>query len=313
MAKRPTKEQLRVRQARKLDKKKPGFGSYTYRLSVVRKLTSAFDAKKYDALKFTRPRTERAKVAKRRALNNFNRVFHRARGFLTQPHKMLAPKNKKHFETLRQYAHVPLFKKMRAVPFLTSSKKVRVYFDREGRPTINEGGLRHKLFLFPRRPKAHKVREKDGTKRFVDIQEDAQNMLRAMLPSMPEGFYALMTNQQFIISEVGDRESLLDDLALFYDKYAEPDDQGRGGKNFTQRIIGFKYLTNSIDAWQQWKDELRSKRAREKGARTRQRLAKALKEIIAMDKQLKSGKPLSRGQQTRRAKLTKRGRATGRR
>ena len=56
-----------------------------------------------------------------------------------------------------------------------------------------------------------------------------------------------------------------------------------------------------------------SERGRIRGVRKRQRSAKALKEIIAMDKQLKAGVPLTRGQTTRRAKLSKRARATGRR
>jgi len=290
--KKPSPAKVRLKRARALDKKKPGFGSYTYRLSVVRQVTAAFDAKKFDTLKFAKPRTAKQKAARRRKLNNFNRTYHRLRLYLEKPHKIVKVKNKKQLDSLRSHLRIPKFKKMRGVPVLSSAKRVTVRFDKKLRPLIREDGIGQKLFLFPHMPRSHK-----RGKKFIDAEADAQRMLDAMLPDMPEGFYALATRHSFLISDVGDRESLKRDLAEFYNSY------GRAPE-FLKEIVGFKFLTNSIDAWQQWKDELKSQRAAVKGARKRQRLARALKEIIAMDKQLKSGKPLSRGQVSRRAKIT---------
>lgn len=303
VAKRPTKKQLRVRAARKLDKKSRT-GSYAYKLSVLRKVVAGFDAKKFDTLRVRQPRTDATRKQRKRDLDKVAAAFRRIKPYVTRPHKFVAPKSKKHFESMRHFARVPRFKKMRAIPYSTAAKKLSIRFNKAGRPTVKEDGLTAQYFLFPRKPRARTVKQKDGSKRFIDIQEDATAMLKAMLPTMPQGFYALMTDQQFLISDVGDRESLLEDLARFYDKYDEPDEEGRGGENFVTRIIGFKYLTDSIDQYDQWLREMKSKREAERGARKRQRIAKALKEIIAMDKQLKSGKPLSRGQQTRRGRLT---------
>lgn len=290
--KKPTLAQVRLKRARALDRKKPGFGSYTYRLSVVRQITSAFDAKKYDTLKFSRPKTAKAKAAKRRALNNFNRTYHRLRRYITQPHKVVKPRNKKQLESLRRHLNIPKFAKMRGVPVLSNAKRVTVRFDKKFRPLIREDGVGQKLFLFPHRPRSHKRGRK-----FIDAEADAQSMLAKMLPDMPDGFYVLMTRHQFLIPESGDRGSLQSILSHVYNSYD-------GNPEFLKSIVGFKFLTNSVDAWQRWRDEGMSQRAFEKGKRKRQRIMRALKEIIVMDKQLKSGKPLSRGQITRRAKIT---------
>lgn len=306
MAKRRIKKSvLRARAARARDKKSRT-GVYAYKLEILRKVRSDFDAKKYDALRASKSRSTAGKQKRKRDLDKVAAAFRRIKPLITRPHKFVQPKNKKNFETLRKFAQVPRFRKMRAIPYSTAAKKLSVRFDRKGRPTILEDGFKAQYFIFPRKPRARTVREADGTKRFIDIQEDAVTMLKAMLPQMPQGFYALMTDQQFLISDVGDRESLAEDLALFYDQYSK-------APEFTQRVIGFKFLSDSIDAWEEWRREMQSKREAERGARKRQRLAKALKEIIIMDKQIKAGVPLSRGQVTRRAKLTQRARATGRR
>lgn len=306
MAKRRiSKKQLRARAAKARDKKSRA-GTYAYKLSVLRKVVAGFDAKKYDALRLSKPRTDKGRAQRRRDLDKVAAAFRRVKPYVTRPHKFVAPKNKKHFETLRDYSRVPRFRKMRAIPYPSSAKKVSIRFDKKGRPTVKEDGTTTKFFLFPRTPRGRVIVEADGSKRFIDAQQDAVEMLKAMLPEMPEGFYALMTKHQFLISDVGDRDSLVADLQDFHNAYSD-------APEFTGMLVGFKYLTDSIDQWMQWKKEMHSKREAEKGARKRQRLAKALKEIIAMDKQLKSGKPLSRGQITRRAKITRRGRDTGRR
>lgn len=288
---------LRLKRARALDKKKPGFGSYTYRLSVVRQITGAFDAKKFDTLKFSKPRTVKARAAKRKALNNFNRTYHRLRRYIAQPHKVVRLKNKKQLEAMRKFVGVPRIRKLKGVPFLTSAKRVSVRFDKKLRPLIREDGVGQKIFLFPRRPRPHMVREPDGTKRFVDVSDDAVEMMKAMLPAMPEGFYVFMTRHQFLIAEASEKNSLLRDLRQFYHQYGDVPD-------FIKTLVGVKFLTDSVQQWKQWRLELTSRREAEKGKRKRQRLQRALKEIIAMDKQLKKGIPLTRGQVTRRAKIT---------
>lgn len=295
--KKPTLAQLRLKRARQLDKKKPGFGSYTYRLSVVRQISGAFDAKKYDTLKFSRPKTAKQKAAKRRALNNFNRTFHRLRHYVAQPHKVLKFKDKKRLEAMRKYVGAPRIRKLKGIAFPTNSKRVSVRFDKKFRPLIREDGVGQKMFLFPRKPRPHQVREADGSKRFVDAADDAVEMLKAMLPEMPPGFYVFMTRHQFLIADSSEKDSLVQDLRRFYHQYGQEPD-------FVKTLIGVKFLTDSVQQWKQWKLELFSRREAEKGKRKRQRIARALKEIIAMDKQLKSGKPLSRGQITRRAKIT---------
>lgn len=290
--KKPSTAQVRLKRARALDRKKPGFGSYTYRLSVVRQITGAFDAKKFDTLKFSRPKTAKAKAAKRKALNNFNRTYHRLRRYVVQPHKVVKPKNKKALDSLRKHLNIPKFAKMRGVPVLSNAKRVTVRFDKKFRPLIREDGVGQKLFLFPHKPRSHTVKKK-----FIDAEADAQRMLARMLPDMPDGFYVLMTRHQFLIPESGDRGSLKNILSHVYNSYD-------GNPEFLKSIVGFKFLTDSVDAWQQFVNEGRSQREFERGKRRRQRLMKAVKEIVAMDKQLKKGIPLTRGQVTRRAKLT---------
>ena len=300
-------KRVQLKRARAINKRG---AAYTYKLATLRKFVGGFDAKKFDALKFSKPRTDAGKKAKRAALSKVSRTFSRFKRFVDTPHKVVRPKNKKQLEALRQFVGVGNFKNLRAVPFATTAKKLRVRFDKHNRPVVSEDGVRNTLYLFPHIPRFHKtkVTEVPGVYKYLDAQDDAIEMTRAMLPEMRDGYYIFLTRHNFLISHIVARDRLEDEVRALYSAYA-------ADPEFLKLFSGFRYLTDSEETYMEVKRELTEARFHRKQVKKRARLAKAYKEIVEMDRQLKSGQPLTRGQTTRReklAKLSKRARATGR-
>lgn len=280
--------------------------SYAGKLAALRKLTDEFNAKKWERVKFSRPRTDAGKLARRRALAKVASTYRRAKPYLSKAYKWVRPANKKNLETLRVYAGVPRFKRLRAIPVATQAKRLSVRFGRDGRPNIKEDGVAQRLFLFPTMPRPHTVPGPLGVAKFIDAQDHAVAMLEAMLPEMPQGFYIFYTKHHFLIPETHERDQLVSELRRFYSAYGS-------SPEFLKLLSGFKWLTDSEEEWFQIKRELSSERERLKGVRKRARLGRALKEVLAMDKILKGGGRLTPTQKKRRGKLSKRVLVKGRR
>lgn len=270
---------------------------YAHELKTVRRVFKDFDAKKFDAAQVAVGRSPKARKEAAKIRAKVRRRFNAIRPYVNRGVKFLAPKKREHFDRLREAVGVKKFSNMRAIPMPTQAKRVRVRFDRKGRPIISEDGVRNTYFLFPRVPRARQLPGPLGTRRFLDAQDDAVEMLRAMLPTMPPGYYVFLTRHNFLIPQSGDRDRLESMVRELYSSYGN-------SPEFLKLFVGFRYITDSEEEWFRIKQEMSSERARLKGVRRRQRVGRRLKEIIAMDKQLKSGKPLSRGQISRRARLT---------
>ena len=285
MAKRPKTTHARAKRLRT---------SYVERLALLRKASSAFDAAKWDTLYLKRPLSKRGKADKRRALSQLNGTYRKLARFVNRDFKFVRPKSKKNFETLRQYVGAPKLKGLRAIPVPTQAKRLTVRFDRKGRPTLREDGVDQKLFLFPHTPRPHVVQGPLGTGKYQDAQDDAIAMLRDMLPEMPDGFYIFMSRHHFLIPEIHERDRLEAQVRAFYSNY-------NNSPEFLSNFLGFKWLSDSDQDIFRIRKEMSSERERNKAIRKRARVAKALKQVLAMDKQFKRGK------------LSKRARATGRR
>lgn len=276
--------------------------AYQLKLKTLRAILGGFDAKKFNTLQASKPKTTRAQKARRASMQKVSRTFERLRPFVHRSYKLVRASNKQHFDTLRRHVGVTKFKKLRAIPFPTTAKKLSVRFDVHGRPLIREDGLGQKVFLFPHIPRSRFVKGLYGAGRFVDAEEDAIYMLRQMLPQMREGYYIFMSRHHFLIPFSASRDKLEEETRRFYGKY-------EGSPEFLATFFGFKFMTDSEERWFAMKAEMTSERKRRAGRRQRALAARALKEIIAMDKQLKGGTPLTRGQTTRRAKLRTMGEA----
>jgi len=271
--------------------------NYKHKLKILRLALGSFDARRYDTALASKPRSDSARRARKQALDRVSRTYARLKPYVDRGVKFVRVKDPKRFESLRRVVGVVRFKRMRAVPVPTQAKRLTVKFDRTGRPTISEDGVKQKIFLFPHVPRSRVIHERDGSRRLLDAQEDAVSMLKDMLPSMPEGFYILMTRHHFLIPYVAEKDRLEKQIRTLYNKY-------EGTPELLKIFVGVRYITDSEEEVLRIKKELSSERERLKGARRRARIGARLKEIIAMDKQLKSGKPLSRGQISRRARIT---------
>jgi hypothetical protein len=269
--------------------------AYQLKLKTLRSILGGFDAKKFSTLQQSKPKTARGQAARRRDMQKVAKTFQRLRPFVHRAHKLVKPGKRVHFDTLKRHVGITNFKKLRAIPYPTHAKKISVRFDKGGRPLVRLDGVGEKMFLFPHVPRARFVKQPDGS-RWIDAQADAQSMLAEMLPHMPEGVYVLMSRHHFLIPTATDRENLEWQTNKLYTDYeASPE--------FLSTFYGYRYMTDSYESWLHQKAVMVSERSRRKERRRVALVARALKEIIAMDKQLKSGAPLTRGQKTRRAKL----------
>lgn len=276
--------------------------NYQLKLKTLRKILGGFDAKKFDALQSKKPASAKGRAARRRDMQKVAKTFQRLRPYVHRNYKLVAPGKRADFDTLRRHVGLTKFKKLRAIPYPTAAKKLSVRFDKQGRPLIREDGLSQKLFLFPHVPRARFVRDANGKRRWIDAQADAKAMLADMLPKMPEGYYVLMSRHHFLIPTGTDRDNLEWQTNKLYSDYeASPE--------FLSTFYGYRYMTDSYEQWLHLKNAMLSERTRRKEKRRVALAARALKEIIAMDKQLKSGAPLTRGQTTRREKLRTMGEA----
>jgi len=276
--------------------------NYQYKLKVLCTILGGFDARKFETAQKSQPKTIKGRQARRAALQKVARTFARVRPFVHRGYKLVRPASKRNFDTLRRHVGITKFKKLRAIPLPTIAKKVSVRFDKHGYPIIREDGVGQKVFLFPHVPRSRYVKGTYGAGQFVDAEKDALHMLSQMLPRMPDGYYMFMSRHQFLIPFSADRDKLAEEVRRLYFKY-------EGSPEFLGTFYGFKWLTDSEEQFAEMKKEMRSERERRKGRRRRLLAARALKEIIAMDRQLKSGQPLTRGQTTRREKLKTMGEA----
>jgi hypothetical protein len=276
--------------------------AYQLKLKTLRSILGGFDAKKFVTLQQSKPKTARGQAARRKAMQKVSRTFERLRPYVHRSFKLVRTANKKHLDTLRRHVGLTKFKRLRAVPLPTAAKKVTVRFDKQGRPLIREDGLGQKLFLFPHVPRARFVKDSKGRRRWIDAQTDANAMLETMLARMPEGIYVLMSRHHFLIPTATDRENLQWQTNKLYSDY-------EGSPEFLGTFYGYRYMTDSHEQFLHMKAAMMSERTRRREKRRVALAARALKEILAMDRQLKYGVPLTRGQTTRRAKLRTMGEA----
>ena len=276
--------------------------SYQAKLKVLRSLMGGFDAAKFTTLQQSKPKTSRGQKARRASMQKVAKTFQRIRPFVHRTYKLVKVKKRAHLDVLCKHVGLTKFKKLRAVPLPTVAKKVSVRFDKQGHPIIREDGVGQKLFLFPHIPRARFLRSPDGSRRWIDAQADASAMLAEMLPRMPEGYYVLMSRHHFLIPTGTDRENLEWQTNKLYSDY-------EGSPEFLGTFYGYRYMTDSYEQWLHMKKVMQSERARRKDLRRRKLAARALKEILVMDRQLKAGQPLTRGQTTRREKLKTMGEA----
>lgn len=275
--------------------------NYQLKLKTLRAILGGFDAQKFNTLQSKKPQTAKGRAARRRDMQKVAKTFERLRPFVHRGYKLVRPGKRVHFDSLRRHVGITRFKKLRAIPLPTVAKKVTVRFDKHGRPLIREDGVGQKIFIFPHVPRARFV-GRGRQRRWIDAQADAQAMLKDMLPAMPEGIYVLMSRHHLLIPTSADRDQLEYKVSRLYAMYeASPE--------FLGTFYGFRYMTDSVEQWRHMRDVLLSERSRRKDRRQRALAARALKEILVMDRQLKSGEPLARGQTTRRAKLRTMGEA----
>jgi hypothetical protein len=259
--------------------------SYLYKLAKVREIVDRFDAKKYDKILNSRPRSERGKRERKAILQKVSRAFTQIKPFVHRTHKVIRPKTRAQLEELRKVVGVNRFKGLRGIPVPgLRPEKIRVKFDRKGRATIREGLISSKLFRFRRMPR-------DGN--------DAIELLEDMMKDLPQGLYLFATRHAFLIHKHYDRDQLLQGMREFVYAYqASPD--------FLKLLYGVKWITGSDKRMNKVKKEIRTERGRQRLERDRIKQERAAREIAAVHKKLT-------GQSLKLPKLTKRARATGRR
>jgi hypothetical protein len=236
---------------------------YAEKLAVLRSILAGFDAKKFDTLPLVKPRTQRARVDRRRALQRVAKTYARVKPFVHRSFKAVTPKNKKNFDELKKYVGIWNFKGLRAIPVpATHPSKTRVTFDKNHRVSISEGSYKSKFFRFPRMPSG------------VD---EAVEMLEAMLPAMPAGHYVIASRHHFLIPTSAEKELLVDELKSFYTVY------GAKAPELVRLIFGFKWIAGSADRAHKRLTELKTERGKARQHRREARAGIHLKALKAME------------------------------
>lgn len=260
-------------------------------------MSSEFDAKKFDRVYKSAPRSENGKRVRRAMLQKVKRTFERVRPFVHQPHRVVKVRPGKNaarnLDELRKYAGFPILKGLRAIPVASAKpKSVRVTFDRKGRPTVSAMGREEKLFRFPHVPRSG---------------DDAIEMLEAMLEDkkLPAGFYIAASRHTFLIGGaafLADRDTLLEEFKRFVYNYAP------GNPAFIRLLYGVKWIAGSGAAALKRREEMSTERGRHKLERTRILEERKARELRAMHFRF-TGETLP----MRKTRISKRARTTGRR
>lgn len=290
---------------RPLTRKHPAvkrLASYKARLKILREFTSEFDAKKFERVLLTAPRTESGRKKRRAVLQKVARSYQTLKPYVARPYKAVRPTNAKNLEELRKYVGFAKLKGLRAVPVQSEAPKaVRVSFDKKHRPIIRVGKhYTEKFFRFPHMPQ--------------DV-DDAVAMTEKMLPEMPDGIYVIASRHHFLIPTSARRSLLVDELKKFYTRY------GANSPEFVRLIFGFKWLASSSDVAHKRLEALKTERGKARLARQDARRSAVIKALKVMDAKLKSArgmttdeaKKILSNEKRRKARLSKRARATGRR
>ena len=252
--------------------------AYAQRLKVLRDVSNRFDAKKFDKVFASKPKTPAMRAARAKALRAVRSTYKKIRLYLAIPHKIVKVRPGKNaarnLEELRKYSGFVKIKGLRGVPIETyHPKKLRVKFDKDSRPTIgHKGGGSHKFFRFP-----HMPRSGDELIGFVD------QMLKDKI--LPPGFYLLATRHRFLIgggSFVTDRGALLDETRAFVEQYEVRDD----GRLITL-IYGLKWIAGSDKRALERKREAEDERLKYKNQRMRIKNEQAARAIAAMNRHFK--------------------------
>lgn len=261
---------------------------YSEKLKTLRKFTSEFDAKKFDRVYKSAPRTEKSRRERKAILQKVSRTFSRVRPFAHRPHKLVRPTSKENFESLREFVGLPKFKKLKAIPVPTDrGGKLKVTFDKKHRVKLREGNAQWKVFLFPHKPRNHYK----GGKLVTTAVEDIEEMTAALVKTMPPGMYVLMSRHHFLVPTVTDREGLLATVRGFMNQY-------KGSPEFLKLLYGFKWISGSYERAQEFQTYMKTERGRMKLERRRVSLEKKARVIAEMDRAFKRGKI------SRRAKIT---------
>jgi hypothetical protein len=263
------------------------------RLAALRKFTSEFDSSRFEKSFTAKPKSAKGKAAKKRDLEKVRRTFARLRPFIHRPHKVVSPRSSRNRDSLREYVGMARLKGLRAIPVPTDRKdKLRVSFDRKGRVKLRDGVAKHKVFLFPHKPRM--IRR--GRKVVGTLVDDILAMTQEMLKTMPRGQYVLHTAHHYLMPTMEDRDELPGMIRRFANQYKDPE--------FLKMLRGFKWISGSYEKAQQIQEFMKTERGKLKWERKRTKAENAARVIAAMDRQIKSGKL---------PKLSKRARMTGRR
>jgi hypothetical protein len=268
--------------------------NYSYKLKALRTIVSGFDSKEFDKAYSAKPRTKAGKAARAKKLASVRSHFARVRPFVHRSHKVVKVKNRAHLEELRKHVGLTKLKGLRAVPVPSPKPgKTRVKFDKKGRVTVTVGAREEKIFRFPHMPRS---------------ADDAIEMLEAMLPDMPFGFYLLATRHHFLLHGIIERDSLVGELRAFFHQY-------RASPEFLRLLYGVKWLARSEKAAKERRTLERTERGRNKLERKRVASEKAARQIAAMDKAFKrlGSMEFVKGAKRKRPRLSERARKTGRR
>lgn len=278
--------------------------SYRARLKVLRQFSSEFDAKRFDKVLESKPRTSAGRAARKTALAKVARTYKRLAPYVARPHKVVAPKNRANFEELRKYTGFMKLKGAKAIPVMSEQPKLlRVTFDKKNRVTIRVGKhYKEKFFRFPHVP--------------FDV-DDAVAMTEKMLPEMPDGIYVIATRHHFLIPTSARKKFLPEKIRALYMMY------GAQNPEFVKLVFGFKWLASSTEVADRRLAALQSERARAKQTRKEHKARAAVVALKAMQAKLR-GEPWRQKMSEedaarlirnakRRAANTQRTRKTGRR
>lgn len=167
--------------------------------------------------------------------------YHRRRGLrkkyskiapiLSQPHDLVKAKTKKDAKALRQFTHERMRRmKHFIVQTPTPQSKVRV---KDGQVELHtklpgKAEFTEMYFMFPRRARGH---------------ADMLRMFEKMLPGMPKGHYALLTDTYGLTGGIVDRGQLRHELQRLLEAY----DRAKYGEHrFMHRIAGFRFMGTTL-------------------------------------------------------------------